>query len=188
MGLDELLRAVRQLIRSREVLLAIGGSGRSEASLKHLTMDLGLEERVRFLGRLSDAELRDWYRAADLFVLPSKAYEGFGMVTAESLACGTPVVGTPIGATPELLEPLEPRLVATGTSAEALAAAIAGVIDARDPKLRSRCRAYASERFDWGKALPAWEEALVEAAESGLAADHGEAATRLGGPLTRRSS
>ena len=65
-----------------------------------------------------------WYRAADLVVVPSLAHEGFGLVTAEALASGTPVVGSPVGATPELLEPIEPRLVATGTSAAALGDAI----------------------------------------------------------------
>ena len=73
---------------------------------------------------MEESELRDWYRAADLVVLPTVAYEGFGMVTAEALATGTPVVGTPVGATPELLEPLDPRLVAAGSDPDALAAAI----------------------------------------------------------------
>ena len=105
MGLEELLRAFA-LVGDERVTLAIVGRGMLEAALRNLASELGLASRVRFVGTVSDEELRDWYRAADLFVLPTTAYEGFGLATAEALACGTPVLGTPVGATPELLEPL----------------------------------------------------------------------------------
>ena len=84
---------------------------------------MGLEGRVELVGHVSDSELALWHRAADVFVLPTVAYVGFGLVTAEALASGTPVVGTRVGATPELLEPLDPRLLAHGTDPEDLAEA-----------------------------------------------------------------
>jgi glycosyltransferase involved in cell wall biosynthesis len=115
------------------------------------------------VGRVSEDELRDWYRAADLFVLPTVAYEGFGMVTLEALASGTPVVGTKAGATPELLEPLEPRLVAEGSDPESLALAIGEALTFSDDDLRRRSREYAVARFDWERVTRVWEEALVEA-------------------------
>jgi glycosyltransferase involved in cell wall biosynthesis len=119
---------------------------------------------VRLVGRVSDEELRDWHRAADLFVLPTVAYEGFGMVTAEALASGTPVVGTPIGATPELLTPLDPRLVTAGTEPAQLADAVRSGLAASTPAFRARCREYAESRFGWDAAVVEWERALAEAA------------------------
>jgi glycosyltransferase involved in cell wall biosynthesis len=104
---------------------------------------------VRFVGRVAEDELLDWYRAADLFVLPTVAYEGFGMVTVKALASGTPVVGTPAGATPELLEPLDQRLVARGSDPDSLAAAIREALAFIGDDFRTRCREYPLARFDW---------------------------------------
>jgi glycosyltransferase involved in cell wall biosynthesis len=54
--------------------------------LRRPRSELGIDGRVRFVGRVAEDELLDWYRAADLFVLPTVACEGFGMVTVEALA------------------------------------------------------------------------------------------------------
>ena len=127
------------LLPDRPILAVVGGhAGRS---LRRLASELGLSENVRFTGRVADDVLKDWYRAADLFVLPTVAYEGFGMATAEALASGTPVIGTPVGATPELLEPLDPRLVAPGTDPEALAAGITAGIELARTELERPCAA-----------------------------------------------
>jgi glycosyltransferase involved in cell wall biosynthesis len=85
------------------------------------------------------------------------------MVTAEALACGTPVVGTPVGATPELLRPLDPHLVASGTDSVSLARAVSGALERATPDFRHRCREYAVERFAWGHVISAWENALDQA-------------------------
>ena len=80
------------------------------------------------MGRISDADLVNSYRTADLVVIPSQALEGFGLTTAEALACGTPVVGTPIGATPELLAGIDPLLVAADATPEGIAAAVVDIL------------------------------------------------------------
>jgi glycosyltransferase involved in cell wall biosynthesis len=162
MGIEQLLRAML-IARADDLRLAVVGGGLLTDELVQLTSQLGLDGRVQIVGRVSEDELRDWYRAADLFVLPTVAYEGFGMVTLEALASGTPVVGTMAGATPELLEPLEPRLVAEGSDPESLALAIGDVLTFSDDELRRRSREYAVMRFDWERVTRMWEEALVEA-------------------------
>jgi glycosyltransferase involved in cell wall biosynthesis len=167
MGLEELLRAVAQLYATQEIKLAIVGGGVLDAELRRLTVSLGLGDHVLFVGKVPDDDLRDWYRAADLFVLPTLAEEGFGLVTAEALACGTPVVGTPIGATPELLAPLDPRLLAKGTDPGALATAIRCGIALATDEFRRRCRDYACARLAWERTIPAWEQALAEVVDDG---------------------
>ena len=163
MGIDRLLRAL-PLLGCDDVTLVVAGTGSLAGDLPRLAAELGLAERVLFVGSVSDdSRLADWYRAADLFVLPTTAYEGFGMATVEALASGTPVVGTAIGATPELLAPLDPRLVAPTADPEALAAVIGEALDfATTEEFASRCRAHADERYGLGSAIAAWEAALEE--------------------------
>jgi rhamnosyl/mannosyltransferase len=90
-GVDVLLQAVKGL----DAMTVIVGDGPCRMSLTALAFDSGLQDRVRFMGNLSDAELLAWYHACDLFVLPSVSrQEAFGMVQLEAMLCGHPVVST----------------------------------------------------------------------------------------------
>ncbi len=161
MGVDVLLDAVSNLCEKRnDVRLVIAGDGEMRTSLEVQSGKLGLTDSVNFLGRISDSELLDLYRAADIFVLPTVAYEGFGMVTAEALACGTPVVGTLVGATREVLAPLDEGLLAQGTDAISLVSAIERTMARIDASFRDRCQEYAEGNFGWDVVLERWEAAM----------------------------
>src|SRR5437667_11474023 len=104
MGLDLLIRAMAILKRDRpEALLLIGGVGSVGQELESFSEALGLREQVRFLGFIPDEALPLYYQAADVFILATRELEGFGLVTVEALAGGTPVLGTAVGAAPEVL-------------------------------------------------------------------------------------
>jgi glycosyltransferase involved in cell wall biosynthesis len=168
MGIDVLMSAVSQLReRDRSIRLVVVGDGEMQVALERERDRLALGPHVAFLGRVPESDLQCWYQAADLFVLPTVAYEGFGMVTVEALACGTPVVGTRIGATSEILEPLDPDLLAATPTADGLVAAIRRALDRAGPELRSTCRSYAESELAWEGVLDRWEAALQEAAETG---------------------
>jgi len=164
MGIEQLLGAMALI--AEDVRLAVVGGGLLTDEHRRRASELRVEGRVRFVGRVGEDELRDWYRAADLFVLPTVAYEGFGMVTVEALASGTPVVGTSSGATPELLGPLDERLLAAASDSSSLAVAIEEALGFVDENFRVRCRRYAKDLFDWDRVIPGWEHAL-ETAGSG---------------------
>jgi glycosyltransferase involved in cell wall biosynthesis/SAM-dependent methyltransferase len=171
MGLDTLIEAMASLVRRRpDALLLIGGSGSQRALLEERVAALGLDKHVTFLGFVPDGDLPSYYQAADVFVLPTRELEGFGLVTAEALACGTPVLGTPVGATPELLDPLDAGLVFEAATAEAMAADLTALLDRLDTdavageRLRAACRHYAEARFDWERIVDALEATLVEVA------------------------
>lgn len=97
-GVDVLVAACAGL---PEAHLAVVGDGPERDRLEQLAAPLG--DRVTFAGRVGDDVLPDWYRSADVSVVPSLAHEGWGLVVDESLACGTPVVASRIGGLPEAL-------------------------------------------------------------------------------------
>ncbi len=104
-GYDLLMDAfsvVASRIPDAVLQLAVGGATLNAGEqkilddLKSQAMSLGLNDRVKFSGFVADADLADYYRTADVFVLSSR-YEPFGMTAIESMACGTPTVVTTHG-------------------------------------------------------------------------------------------
>lgn len=162
MGIETLLDAMpRILARHPDALLVVGGAGPLRRDLEARAAALGLGERVRFAGFVPEADLPALYGAADLFILPTVALEGFGLVTLEALACGTPVLGTRVGATPEILEPLDPGLL-VGSSPEAIGAGVLGYLARGDrDDLGRRCRAHTAP-YDWGRVVDALERELSD--------------------------
>jgi len=145
-GVDELIRAMPVIAeRLPGAQLKIAGTGPQEVELRELATSTGLDGAIEFLGRISDEALVDWYRRASLVVLPTRELEGFGLTTAEALACGAAVIGTPAGATPELLAPLDPSLLAEDVSAAAIAEAVVAVLG--KPDRLERIRAAAAARI-----------------------------------------
>lgn len=115
MGLENLIKPfIESEVLRRESLLLIGGKGFLEAHLKSMIAKYRLQECIQFPGYISEEMLPQFYQAADFFILPTKELEGFGLVILEALACGTPVLGTPVGAIPELLDPLANHFIMEG--------------------------------------------------------------------------
>ncbi len=126
-GLDRLLSAFARLQhRPRLRAVVVGGEGSGDPGLQQmhaLARRLGIAARVQFVGRVEQPELPFFYSAADTLVLPS-SYESFGMVALEAMACGTPVIATPVGAMEELLRSGESGRLSPDFSVPSLAAAI----------------------------------------------------------------
>jgi glycosyltransferase involved in cell wall biosynthesis len=133
-----LIAAFATVVRRRDVRLVLLGEGPLRSSLKELARSLGVEERIDMPG--FRANPLPYLRAGSLVVLSSR-YEGFGMVLAEALACGTPVVSTdcPHGPAEIFDHGRYGRLTPVGDSA-ALAQAILETLDAPPsrPTLESR--------------------------------------------------
>jgi glycosyltransferase involved in cell wall biosynthesis len=161
MGLGELIHAFGMAAARRPGLrLVIAGEGPLRGQLEGLARCAG--GRVDFAGLVPPDELPRYLQGADLFVLPSLTLEAFGLVTLEALACGTPVLATDRCASPEILAPLDERLLIPGTDAQAIAEAILGpgLQLAADQAFRARCRAYTIENYSWDRTAAAFE-ALV---------------------------
>ena len=98
---------IRAMLHVREEFpnarLIIGGTGAESPQLETLIEQLGLAETVRLIGFISNEDLPAYYASCDLFVFHSH-YEAFGIVLAEAMACGAPIVSTLAGAIPQVVE------------------------------------------------------------------------------------
>ena len=130
---EVLIDACRELIPNAVPFCChiIGDGPLRERLADRVTRD-GLKDVVRFEGQRSHTELPDWYRAADVVVLPSRS-EGVPNVLLEAQACGVPIVASRVGGIPEIVSGEPHRLVPAGDSA-VLAEAIADVLaNAKSP-------------------------------------------------------
>jgi glycosyltransferase involved in cell wall biosynthesis len=168
---------VRELVRAMPFVLAvlpraellIAGDGRLATEVAGLINELGLTGAVTMVGRVGEPDLRDLYASADVVVMPSQELEGFGLTTIEALACGTPVLGTPVGATPEILGALDRGLLTAGISPRAIADGVIGLCahDDRLTRVRATARRRAME-FGWERVI----ERHLELYRAVATADH----------------
>lgn len=161
-GVEELVRAVGLLHEDfPDLKLRIAGAGPREAAIRNLISELDLTACVKLLGRVSDEQLVQEYRRADLTVTPTQYLEGFGLSTAESLAAGTPAMVTPVGANPELVEGLTPYLVTDDASAAAISKGLRHFLREPGDLLAARQRLAAGFADKWG-----WEAVVPQIFES----------------------
>ncbi|MDZ8081532.1 MAG: glycosyltransferase family 4 protein [Nostoc sp. DedQUE01] len=152
-GIDKLLQAIA-IIKPiiPDIWLAIAGRGHIQAALQQQATELGLDDNVKFLGFLPDEQLPIAYQAAELSVVPSQSFEGFGLVVVESLASGTPVLCTPVGGMPEILAEFSPDLITTSIEASAIAEKLEQALLGNIPiPSREACRQYATTHYDWNQ-------------------------------------
>jgi glycosyltransferase involved in cell wall biosynthesis len=152
-GYDVLMHALGGL-KDLPWHLTIAGDARSDAAFVRLTADierLQLQDRVMLTGGVDRARLEELYASADVFVLAS-LFEGYGMVFAEAIVHGLPVVATAVGAAQEVVPPSAGLLVAPG-DASGLRDALRRVIV--DAGLRGRL---AQGALEASRRLPQWRE------------------------------
>ena len=150
-GIDRLMQATARLKdHERLRLVIVGGDGQNTAEAKHLqrlSRRLGIQSLVNFVGRIPQDKLPPYYSAADLLVVPSY-YESFGLVALESLASGTPVIATNVGAMQSILQDGRTGRVVNNGSATLLAETIQSFISRSFPASADAIRASVL-RFGW---------------------------------------
>jgi glycosyltransferase involved in cell wall biosynthesis len=147
-GVDVILRALRELPKD-VALLAVGHGPRLD-DLRSLARRLGVESRVRFCTDVTDDELPLYLRAADLFVFPSQnRLEGFGLVVAEAMASGLPVIIADMPGVREVIEPGREGLLVEPLIARDLVDRIQELLDdpARRRAMGIAARTRAEERY-----------------------------------------
>jgi glycosyltransferase involved in cell wall biosynthesis len=151
MGLERLIEAVRQVRQQiPDVLVLIAGTGPLRKELQARIDSYQLKRNVQLLGFVPERDLPYVYRAANLSIVPTVALEGFGLITVESLAAGTPVLVTPHGGLPEVVSGLDADLVLPGDDVEVLVEGLVRSLAGRVSLPASAdCQRYVREHFDW---------------------------------------
>ena len=164
MGLENLIKALRDVVKKApDIHLILGGDGPLKESLISLTNKLALKDYISFIGFIKEELLPYYYQAADLFVLPTKELEGFGLVTLEALASGIPVLGTPVGGTKEILGKFDSSFMFSSSEAHHIADLILEKYFAfkENPqmwrKVSTRCRNFVENHYSWEKNIESME-------------------------------
>ncbi|MCX6970231.1 MAG: glycosyltransferase family 4 protein [Verrucomicrobia bacterium] len=149
MGIAELIEAFAGIAASHaDTDLYIGGRGEMESGLRDQVRKLGLESRIFFCGFIPDDDLPGYYGASDFSIVPSQKLEGFGLVALEALACGVPVLVTPVGGLPEAVAELSGSLLLEGTSPSAIAGGLFRALGQPSSLPSSgECRAFAEKNY-----------------------------------------
>jgi phosphatidyl-myo-inositol dimannoside synthase len=171
-GLRYLLEAFAAVLATHaNARLSIGGDGPLLQEMRKLAVDLGIQERVAFLGGVTHREAADLYRRAALAVFPFVGardgdQEGFGLVVVEAMGCGCPVIAGDVRAVRQTVEPGVTGLLTAPKNVDELAVLIRTVLS--DSMLRDRLAgtalARARERFDWSPIARAYLGVLGDAA------------------------
>ena len=158
-GIDQLLKAITYLQNSKGLrLVIIGGDESSQDEmerLQKLSRTLRLDGSVNFLGSIKHDKLPYFYSAANVCVIPSY-YESFGLVALESLACGTPVVATDVGALKSVIHQGETGYVVMDNTPHCLANKINLLISSLSHARKSALLIRASvTQFSWSNVTQA---------------------------------
>jgi teichuronic acid biosynthesis glycosyltransferase TuaC len=137
--------AIDALAKLPDARLALVGAGEDEVALKAHARNLGLVDRVHFLGLVTHDALPQVLCAADVVVLPS-ASEGLANVWVEAIACGTPIVIPDIGGAREIVRSPTAGRLAT-RDPQAIADAVADIL--ANPPSQEQVAAHATQ-FSWG--------------------------------------
>jgi glycosyltransferase involved in cell wall biosynthesis len=164
---DHAIRAVKALEeRNVPAHLTIVGGGACMPELEQLAKTLGLEDKIRFTGQLSE-ELKNLELQKAHFLVHNSLREGWGLNVIEANAMGTPAAVYPVGGLVDSTVPGQTGLITAAETPESLADALAGIV--KTPELYTRYRINAWERsktFAWPAILPqmvAWLEAQAKA-------------------------
>lgn len=155
-GFDVLLQALAlEPLRSRSVVAVMVGEGDEWQAWQQLARDLGVDDRVRWVGRVASDRIGVYYNATDIMVMPAvtRPADGLNVCVLDAMSCAKPVVGSNVAGNPLAIADGTTGLIVAEQSPAALAAAIAHLIDDRD--LRVRMGAAGRARIDGDLGWPA---------------------------------
>jgi len=160
-GVLNLAQAVPKVVGQRhDVRFVIIGEGQLEGELRRYVMAHGLSQNVSLTGWIPHGELREYLANSKLLVLPSYT-EGLPHAMLEAMACGTPVLATPVGAVPQVLHDKETGFLVDDNSPDCLAEGIVAAL--AYPHLRrlvGNARTFVEREFQYESVVNMWRDVI----------------------------
>jgi phosphatidylinositol alpha-1,6-mannosyltransferase len=163
---DVLVRAMPHvLMKHPKAILVLGGTGKARPQLVTLVKKLGLSSSIRLTGYISDEDLPHYYALCDVFVFHS-TYETFGLVLAEAMASGKPIVSVQSTAIPEIVRDGQNGVLVPPLDSRAMAEMIVHLLNSphERERLGGNARTWAEQHFDWDHVARQYEAVLLRAA------------------------
>jgi len=162
-GVQHFARALPAILSDRENLcVLIGGNGQLRDSIAASLQEEGIAARVDLTGWISHEELPKYLNQLRLLVLPSYT-EGLPNIMIEAMACGTPVLATPVGAVPDVIVDGKTGFIMEDNSPECIAENVMQVLEHPDlERVAETGRRFVEENFMFERAVERWKEVLDE--------------------------
>ncbi len=159
-GIDKVIQALPKVLKHvPNVLYVVVGDGDDRPHLERLAIKIGVHKHVFFMGRVTSNELKAYYKACEVFIMPSRG-EGFGIVFLEAMSFGKPVIGGNHGGTPDVIVEGETGFLVEYGDIDALADRLIRLL--RDEDLRKRMGEAARRRVEENYTFEHFRKRLVE--------------------------
>ncbi len=165
-GIVQLLQAIPCVLgREGRVTFLIGGDGELRGEVEKISNNNSLNKKVKFIGWIHHDLLPKYMNDLKLLVLPSYT-EGLPNIMLEAMACGTPVLATPVGAIPDIITDGETGFLMLNNSSECIAANVIRALEHPDLEgIAKRARTLVESEFTFDKAVERWGKILEEISE-----------------------
>ncbi len=157
-GINYLIQSMPQILqRFPKAKLVICGDGPEKGNLQRLAEALNISERILFTGYISHDEMIQYYKSADVFILPSIEIDGYkeglGMVIIEAMACGTPVIGTNIGGITDIIKDEYNGLLIAERSPDDIAKKAVKILSNREyaEQLKQNALVTVNSKYSWSR-------------------------------------
>ncbi len=163
-GVPNLLEAMPKVLAQKsEIEFQIGGSGQLRSKIEQHSIEPALSQKLKFWGWIPHEDLPKYLNDLKLLVLPSYT-EGIPNIMLEAMACGTPVLATPVGAIPDIIKDGETGFIMENNSPECIASSVLRALMHPDLEgVAQRARALVEREFTFEEAVERWREVLEEA-------------------------
>lgn len=163
-AVDDLIVALTHLPLNHKVLIL--GTGEDEQKLRNLATEKGVSDRVVFAGTVSHADLPAHLQCGDIFVRASRS-EGLGNAFLEAMACGVPIIGTPVGGIPDFLNDGDTGLLCRVNDPASIAQAVTRIQTGASLRARliQQGRALVNEYYGWDGIAERMHQLLLRTAE-----------------------
>jgi glycosyltransferase involved in cell wall biosynthesis len=163
-GILNLAHALPSIFNEKQDLkVLIGGDGKLETEIKSVLRQSGIVSHIEFLGWISREDLPKYLNQLSLLILPSYIFEGLPNIILEAMACGTPVLATPVGAIPDVIIDGKTGFIMENNSPNCIVDNVIRALNSPDlERIAEMGKQFVEEEYTFEKTVDKWREIIYE--------------------------